>query len=106
MSAIKTSFGVIVALVALLILFPIFLWMAGISVFPFGAGSTSGSGKSGVVLRSSDGGVHWDGVSFQKKDTSPAPAPAQVLHVIVDPPSSRGLRLSSNGVWSMSSAKD
>jgi hypothetical protein len=40
-------------------------------------------------------------VSFQKKDTSPAPAPAQVLHVIVDPtrPDTLYMGTKGNGLW-------
>lgn len=97
MSTVKTSLGVIFALVVLLILFPLFLWMAGVSVFPFGGGG--GSGKSGALLRSIDEGVHWDSVTFAaSKGVS---APAQVLHVAFDTlnPDIMYLGAKANGLW-------
>lgn len=100
MSAIKTSFGFIIAIIVILILFPIFLWMAGVSIFPFGS-PTSGSGKSSVVLRSNDGGIHWDGVTFAQNKNEPAPAPAEVLHILFDPtrPDTLYLGARGNGLW-------
>ncbi|MBI4225037.1 MAG: hypothetical protein HY617_01780 [Candidatus Sungbacteria bacterium] len=99
MSTIKTSIGVIFALVVMLILFPLFLWMAGVSVFPFGGGGSSGSGKSGILLRSTDEGVHWDGVVFEQgKGIS---APGQALHVAFDTldPDIMYLGAKANGLW-------
>ena len=97
MSVIKTSFGIIIAIVVILILSPIFLWMAGVSVFPIG--SSGGSGASGVVLRSADEGAHWDGVMFEQgKGVS---APGQALHVAFDTlnPDVMYLGAKANGLW-------
>ena len=101
MSGIKTGFAFIIALVVLLIVLPVFLWMAGISIFPGGSSGTSGSGKSGIVLRSADGGVRWDGVSFLQDGNIAAPAPAQVLHIAFDPtrPDTLYLGTKANGLW-------
>lgn len=101
MSVFKTSFAVIIVIVVMLVLFPIFLWMAGISLFPSSSSATSVSGKSGVVLRSIDGGVRWDGVLFQQNGITSASAPAQVLHIAFDPARSDRLYLGTkgNGLW-------
>lgn len=97
MSAIKTSIGFIFAIILILILLPLFLWMAGVSVFPFGG--SSASGKNGVLLRSTNEGIGWDGVTFEEeKNVSP---PAQVLHVAFDTlnPDIMYLGAKANGLW-------
>lgn len=97
MSTVKTSIGVIFAVIVILILFPLFLWMAGVSVFPFGSGR--GPGRNGVLLRSTDEGVHWDSVTFEQ--TKGVSAPGQVLHVAFDTlnPDVMYLGAKANGLW-------
>ncbi|MBI3442289.1 MAG: hypothetical protein HY007_00770 [Candidatus Sungbacteria bacterium] len=94
----KTGLGVFFVIIVLFILFPFFLWMAGVSIFPFGSGN-GGSGKNAVLLRSIDEGVHWDSATFEQgKGVS---APAQVLHVAFDTLNLDIMYLGAkaNGLW-------
>ena len=101
MSAIKTTFAAIIAVIVILILFPLLLWMAGVSVFPSGSGGSTGarSATSGAVLRSADGGASWESVSFEQNKN--ASAPTAILHVAFDAhyPDTLYLGAKAGGLW-------